>query len=125
MIKLDEEMIELLNEISAISGIQRAVIREVWEYQFIYWAEKVAAKENKLSELKIPFLGKVAVKYEEDILNEDGTVSTGVSQFVNLSDQFKKLVGDIHDNKFNVVDELMKKKIDMALLSLTSNKATN
>ncbi len=125
MIKLDDEMVALLNEISAISGIQRAVIREVWEYMFVSWAEKLASREGKLTELKIPFLGKIAVQYKDDILNEDGTVSTDVVQFINVSDQFKKLIGDIHDEKFNVVDDILKKKIDSALLALTSNKATN
>ncbi len=125
MIKLDEEMVGLLNEISAISGIQRAVIREVWEYMFIYWAEKLASNDGKLTELKIPFMGKIAVQYKKDLLNEDGTVSTDIMQFINVSDQFKKLIGDVHDEKFNVVDKILKRKIDSALLALTSNKSTN
>lgn len=123
--KLDEEMVALLNEISAISGIQRAVIKEVWEYMFISWAEKLAAGEGKLVELKIPFMGKIAVQYKKDILNADGTVSTDIMQFINVSDQFKKLIGDIHDEKFNIVDDILKRKIDSALLALTSNKSTN
>ena len=123
--KLDEEMVGLLNEISAISGIQRVVIREVWEYMLISWAEKLASNEGKLTTLKVPFLGNIAIQYKEDIMNENGTVSTEVNQFVNVSDSFKKLVGDIHDEKFNVIDTLLKKKIDSALLSLTANKTTN
>ncbi len=123
--KLDDEMIGLLNEISAVSGIQRVVIREVWEYMLIAWAEKLAANDGKLTQLKIPFLGTIAVQYKDDIRNDNGTVSTEVTQFVNVSDSFKKLVGDVHDEKFNVIDILLKKKIDSALLSLTANKTTN
>ncbi len=125
MIKLNEEMVVLLNEVSAISGIQRVVIKEVWEYMLIYWAEKVASRKGGLTELEIPFLGKVAVQFKQDLLNEDGTVSTDIVQFVNISDSFKKIIGDIHDEKYNVIDDILKKKIDSALLSLTSNKSTN
>lgn len=122
MISLNEEMSRLLEEVSSVSGIQRNVIKEVWDFLLIHWAEKIAKNEGALTELTIPYIGKVAVKYVKDSLNEDGTISTEVQQFINLSDEFKKLVGDIHDEKWNVIDEMLEKKLDFTLFSLSSKK---
>ena len=122
MIKFDEDTLRMITEISAMSGIQRAVIKEIFEYLLLYWAEAIAKADGKMAILKVPLLGNVSVKYKGDIINKDGTLGTEVQQFVNISDFLKKLIGDIHDEKYNEVDKLLKKKINSALSSLIIGK---
>lgn len=116
-LKLDEEQKILIDEISALSGIQKEVIREVFEFQLIRWAEKIAKNPDKLVKLNIPFLGSIAVKYDKDIILPSGEMTTEVTTFHVLDDQFKKLVGDIHDEGDSLVIDLLNKKLLAAVLS--------
>lgn len=111
---LSEEQKRLVDEISALSGIQKNVIREVWEFTLVRWSEQIAAAGNSRSQLEIPFLGKLSVKYEADKISEDGSVTTEISSFFSPEPLFKKLVGDIHDEGDTVVVDLLAKKIENA-----------
>jgi hypothetical protein len=119
-LKIDDEQKQLIEEISALSGIQREVIREVFEFQLVRWAEKIAENPDKLVRLKIPFLGELAVKYESDEILDTGEMTTNVTVFHSLDDSFKKLIGDIHDEGDNVVMDLLLKKIKNAVLTSSS-----
>jgi hypothetical protein len=119
-LKLDDEQKQLIEEISALSGIQRDVIREVFEFQLIRWAEKIAASPDKLVKLKIPFMGDIAVKYAGDEILDTGEMTTNVTVFHNLDDSFKKLIGDIHDEGDNIIIDLLMKKIKNAVLTSSS-----
>lgn len=116
-LKIDDTLKRQIDEISALSGIQRDAVREVFEFMLIRWSEQLAASPEKLVHLQIPFLGSIAVRYAGDKLLESGEVSTDVTAFFSLSDQFKKLVGDIHDEGDNIVTELLRKKIENAILT--------
>lgn len=120
-LSLTEEQKVLIDEISALSGIQKNVIREVWEFTFIRWAESIAKDPTHRAELDVPFLGKISVKYEGDSLESDGSVTTSVSSFVALSPVFRKLVGDIHDEGSNLIATLLEKKIENATITTTAN----
>lgn len=120
-LSLTEEQKVLIDEISALSGIQKNVIREVWEFTFIRWAESIAKDPTRRAELDVPFLGKISVKYEGDSLESDGSVTTSVSSFVALSPVFRKLVGDIHDEGSNLITILLEKKIENATITTTAN----
>lgn len=119
-LKIDDEQKQLIEEISALSGIQRDVIKEVFEFQLIRWAEKIAESPDKLVSLKIPFLGSIAVKYDSDEILESGEMTTNITSFHAVDDSFKKLVGDIHDEADNVVIELLMKKIKSAVATSSS-----
>jgi len=112
----------LIDELSALSGISKDVIREVWEYMIIYWAEVISRNPVKPATLEIPFLGSVFVKYIGDEETEEGYLSTNVDAFISLSTQFKKLVGDIVDEGDSIVLGVLKQKIDQSLSSLISAK---
>ena len=77
-LKLDEETRHTIEEISALSGIQRDVIREVWEFTFIRWVEQITREPTKLNNLQVPFLGTIGVRYVEDQLGMDGSIETTV-----------------------------------------------
>ena len=64
----------------------------------------------------VPYLGKILVKYEGDFITPEGELATDVKVFVNLSDSFKKLVGDIHDEAQTVLTDLMQKKLEQVVM---------
>lgn len=110
----------LIDEIAALSGIQKNVIREVWEFTLVRWAEKLSTAGGSRAVLDVPFLGTVSVKYEGDIVEADGSVTTEVSSFVALDPVFKKLVGDINDEGANIVASLLEKKIENSAITTTT-----
>lgn len=116
---LTETQKVFIDEVSALSGISRNVIREAWEFSLLNWAEKIAAAGDGLTNLEIPFLGNVAVKYTGDRIEDSGEVTTQAAAFVSLLPSFKKMIGDIHDGGDSTVTELLQKKIENALLTLS------
>ena len=118
-LKLDEDQKRFVDETSAISGIQKEVIREVFEFMLIRWVEQIAANPEKLNILEVPFAGKLGVRYEGDAITDSGAVTTKVTAFFDPSQQFKKIIGDIIDEKDGVVIELLKRKIENALSTLS------
>lgn len=117
-LKLDEETRHTIEEISALSGIQRDVIREVWEFTFIRWVEQITREPTKLNNLQVPFLGTIGVRYVEDQLGMDGSIETTVDSFVSLSSFFKKVIGEVYDGKQNIITELLEVKIDNAISNI-------
>lgn len=117
-LKIDKDTKHLIEEISALSGIQRDVIREVWEFTFIRWLEQITRDPEKLQSLNIPFLGSVGVRYTGDTLNDDGSLETQADAFVSLSPSFKNILGDVYDEKRNIIIDILQKKIDTAISTI-------
>lgn len=117
-LKLDDETKLMLEEISAISGIQRDVVREVWEFTLIRWIEQLTKDPKKLTTLQVPFMGQVGVRYVDDTLREDGTMETKVDAFLSLDPSFKSIIGNIYDEKRDIIINILQKKIDNALSAL-------
>lgn len=117
-LKIDKETKHLIEEISALSGIQRDVVREVWEFTLIRWIEQITNDPEKLQSLTVPFLGSVGVRYTGDSLNEDGSLQTEADAFVSLSSFFKTILGEVYDEKKNLIIEVLQKKIDDAISTI-------
>lgn len=117
-LKIDKETKHLIEEISALSGIQRDVVREVWEFTLIRWIEQITNDPEKLQTLTIPFLGSIGVRYTGDSLNEDGSLQTEADAFVSLSPFFKTVLGEVYDEKKNLIIEVLQKKIDDAISTI-------
>lgn len=115
-LKLDEENVTLVNEISALSGYGRNIVKEILEFLAYDWAVKIADTPNKFATLTIPYLGSVAVRYKGDTVLDSGEVETEVDSFINVSSDFKKLIGDIHDEGYNVLIPMIEKKIENAVM---------
>jgi hypothetical protein len=120
-LKLDEETKHTLEEISALSGIQRDVIREVWEFTLIRWIEQITRDPTKLNLLQVPFLGTIGVRYVNDQLGADGTIETNVDTYIAVSTFFKNLVGEVYDEKHNVLTDMLQKKIDSAIANVVED----
>ena len=115
-LKFSEDTRTFVTEISALSGIPQNIIKEVLEFMVMDWAIKIGDSRDSFAELPIPCLGKILVKYEGDSITPEGELSTDVRVFVNLSDSFKKLVGDIHDEAQTVLTDLMQKKLEQVVM---------
>ena len=118
---LNEETKNQILEISALSGYAQNVVKEVLEYMLISWAIKIADNPNKYASLTIPYLGNVMVKYVDDEVLPTGELSTITDSHVVLNDQFKKLIGDLHDEGMTELVPMMEKKIKNAVMIAASN----
>ena len=116
LLKTDNDTKQLILEVSALSGYSQNVVKEVLEYLLVSWAICVVDKPDDFAELKIPYLGSVKVKYKKDIINKEGELETEVDSFVDLSDYFKKLVGDLYSEGISDIVPLLSKKIEQAVL---------
>lgn len=120
-LNLTDEQKALIDEISALSGIQKNLVREVWEFTLVRWAEAIAGSPaGERTKIDVPFLGSVSVRYEGDHIEEDGAVTTDVSAFLALTPAFRKMVGDIHDEGTPIVVDLLEKKMEQAALTMTT-----
>ena len=117
-LKIDKETKHLIEEISALSGIQRDIVREVWEFTLIRWIEQITKDPEKLQNLTVPFLGTVGVRYTGDVLKDDGTLDTQADVFASLSPFFKTVLGEVYDEKQNMIIEILGKKIDNAISTI-------
>ena len=115
-LKFSEDTKTFVTEISALSGIPQNIIKEVMEFMVMDWAIKIGDAQDGFAELTVPYLGKVLVKYAGDSITPDGELATNVRVFVNLSDSFKKLVGDIHDEAQTVLTDLMQRKLEQVVM---------
>ncbi len=120
-IKLDEETRHTIEEISALSGIQRDVIREVWEFTLIRWVEQISRDPTKLNRLQVPFLGTVGVRHVNDQLGPDGEIDTTADAYLSLSPFFKKVIGEIYDSKLGVIQNLLEHKINSAISNIVES----
>ena len=118
---LNEDTKNQILEISALSGYAQNVVKEVLEYMLMSWAIKIADNPNKYASLTIPYLGNVMVKYVDDEVLPTGELSTITDSQVVLNDQFKKLIGDLHDEGMTELVPMMEKKIKNAVMIAASN----
>lgn len=118
LLKLNDETKNLIMEVSALSGIPQNVVKEVLEYMLISWAIKISDSNDtdNFAELTIPYVGEVNVKYSGDQITPEGDLSTNVDCFINLSDSFRKLVGDLHDEARTELVDMLQKKIEQAVM---------
>lgn len=121
LLKITDEQKKLIDEISAISGIGKEIVREVWEFTIIRWIEQVTKNPKGLNNFEIPFVGQLGVRYVGDTIEENGALSTNVDAFVSLHPSFRKLIGDTVDEGPSLVVDLLKKKIDNAVLTLSTD----
>ena len=121
LFSLNEDTKNQILEISALSGYAQNVVKEVLEYMLMSWAIKIADNPDKYASLTIPYLGNVMVKYVDDEVLPTGELSTITDSHVVLNDQFKKLIGDIHDEGMTELVPMMEKKIKNAVMIAASN----
>lgn len=115
-LKLDEDTKNVVLEASALSGYAQNVTKEVLQYLLFDWGIKIADHPDEYASLTIPYIGTVNVKFAGDKVTSTGELETKVECFVDLSDSFKKLVGDIHDQGYNALVPIALKIIEQAVM---------
>lgn len=115
-LKIDESTKNVILEASALSGFAQNVTKEVLQYLLFDWAIKIADHPDEYASLSIPYLGTVNVKFAGDKVTSTGELDTKVECFVDLSDSFRKLVGDIHDQGHNALVPMALKIIEQAVM---------
>ena len=116
VLKLNEDTKNLIMEVSALSGIPQNVVKEVWEYYLVYASLKVTDNPDGYACITVPYVGKIFVKYDGDIITPSGDLSTNVDSIVEIDPAFKKLVGDINDEGITEITDMLVKKIEASVL---------
>ena len=121
LLKLDDDTKNVIMEISALSGIPQNIVKEVLEYLLCSWAIKVADNPESYAPLTVPYMGRVNVKYSKDTVMPNGDISPEVDCFVDLSNNFKKLVSDVFYEKDVCLIPMLQRKIEQAIMVASSS----
>jgi hypothetical protein len=121
-----DQVLDLFNKLSTTKGGNGKTIIEQKDGKWFMnytkeYIAKLLEKREGMNNLHVPFLGTVGVRYAGDEIEESGALSTKVDAFVSLDPAFRKLIGDTVDEGDTAVKDLLKKKIDNALLTMKSN----
>jgi len=116
LLKVSEETKNVILEVSALSGISQNVVKEVFEYLLINWAIKIVDNPDKFANLDIPYLGSVSVKYSGDKVLPTGELYTELESYSDINDNFRSLVGTLHDEGRTELIPLLSKKIEQAIM---------
>lgn len=66
----DSEQKELIQNISALCGLKQDIIKQVWQYTFFsIYLSLLEQKDKNISEIKIPYLGKILLKFNDENLD--------------------------------------------------------
>ena len=114
IMKNSEDLKRIIPRISALSGYNQNVVRECLEYLLIDWAIQIVDSPDEFVELSIPYIGKIGVKYAGDRVLPSEELATEVDSYLELSDSFKKFIGELHDEGITELVPLMKSKIEAA-----------
>ena len=67
LFKHDAEEKELISKISALCGLKQDIIKQVWQYTFFStYISLLEQKDRPISEIKIPYLGKIMLRFKEN-----------------------------------------------------------
>ena len=87
---------ELLQDVSSQFGLRVDVIKQVWEATLVTLFLKMAENPEAEHELRIPFIGKLKVKYKNSCATGNSGYFTIVDSEIFLDEEFKNIVGDVY-----------------------------
>ena len=122
LLKLNDDTKCLIMEVSALSGIPQNVVKEVLEYLLVNWAIKLSDNPDRYADLVVPYIGTIGMKFAGDNVMPSGEISTKVDCFVNVSDDFRKLVGDIYYENDVCLVPMLQKKIEQAIMVASTSR---
>ena len=104
---------DLIEEISLIQDIPPAKIRDILEAVFLRQIENYLDKE----EVRIPYMGKVLIKYKGDTINNN-IRSADLDIFFAPSELLRRVIGGIEDKEPTLLYDLFSSKISVELNSI-------
>lgn len=116
---LDDKAI--IEEASALSGINKIVLKEAFEYIFINMIQRFSADPSKAMTCRIPLIGDLYIKYVDEEEQNDGSFKTNFNSFISLSKELKTTLAKIVDNSANdtttIVDDILDQKISESVFT--------
>lgn len=109
--KKDEDFKTFINELSSLSGYSKNICEEIFEYVLYLYAIKISQKPDDYANLIVPFAGILNIKYSGDE-EVNGELKTNTESYFDVNEDFKKLIGDLHDESDTVLTKLFEKKIE-------------
>lgn len=116
LFKVNEDTELFINEVSAITGYGRNVVKEVLEFCLLDWAIKIVDHPDEDANLTLPYLGTLAVKYDSDEELPNGTLSTNIKADFTPANTFRQLVGILHDEGHSEIENMIKKKCSQTVM---------
>jgi hypothetical protein len=119
--ELDDETKELIEYTSNLMGVDKSIIKEVYQYMLFTWFLKLSQSDKKVTSVQVPYLGKIGLRYGQETLSKDSdSIEPQVDAYVILNEEFKKMLYDIHNNKNSEIAEFIQQKhIDHLIDSVT------
>lgn len=113
--ELDEDTKDLIQKTSTLLGVDASIIKEVYQYMLFSWFLKLAENNNRVNTISIPYLGHLGLRFnDEDIMTSSDSgidVIPEVDAFIVLNDSFKKMLGEVRNNKNDMIANLIKTNI--------------
>ena len=116
LFKVNEDTELFINEVSAITGYGRNVVKEVLEFFLLDLAIKIVDHPDEDANLTLPYLGTLAVKYDSDEELPNGTLSTNIKADFTPANTFRQLVGILHDEGHSEIENMIKKKCSQTVM---------
>lgn len=89
----------LCNTVSAISGIGKDSIKEVWDATVLAMLFTLEPRKFNLQTLTVPMIGKIGFKTGKTYHDQStGKPAYDIKTFLSVSSDFKNIIGDIINN---------------------------
>ena len=101
----------MLQRIAATLGIKEEIVREVWEFTLFTMLLDVAGDVEKNPDgfqvIEIPYFGKIRLKDNGIITDENGEAYHDIQPLVAMSDTFKKLYSKVCKGQYSELSEFL------------------
>jgi hypothetical protein len=105
---LDDQTKELIKQTSALFGVKSEIIKELFEYLAFTWMLQIAKNPDGLSQLVIPYLGKIGLKFGKETLNNEGELEAEINAFIIINDTFKEMIKLLKDRDLTAINAYFK-----------------
>jgi len=84
----DIDQKELITKISALCGVRTDIIKQVWMYTFFNsYISLLEQRDKHFAEIKIPYFGKVMIRFKEDGGKFD--------QFISIDPHVEEIINNL------------------------------
>ena len=90
----DGEQKEMITKISALCGLKKDIIQQVWQYTFFSTYLSILEQRDKnINEIKIPYLGKIMLRFNDS--------DNSFEQFLLIDPSFKEMIKNLRSGNDN------------------------
>ena len=108
----NQETENLCNMVSAVSGIGKDSIKEVWDATILAMLFSLEPKKRNLQSFVLPLIGKIGFKTGKTYHDQStGKPIYDVKTFLSVNTDFKNILGDIVNNGYSCIIQYAKNKV--------------